>query len=178
MASPRAQPAKRQRRGMLPSAQHAQQRSNFNEQHDELQELSSIATSAQHGKAQQPGLNASPAQHSLPTEGVQSSTAYHSIAQHSSRQQHAARPAAQANLLNRIADHNQLAEHDMQQQASQHVTDGMPQLKLETKSTGFNPVPSQPHRGTHMGAHMAPRKQPMMKLHAFGGKPTWVRQGK
>ena len=174
----------RRHSGMLPPAQHAAQQPSDSilgaGEHDMPEGLNSSQGPAQHDRAQRPASNASTAQHARQrNQGANADVAPHGMQQ----QMHAAVPTARANLLHRMPMHSKQAQHDMQQSSPGPYTDNMPQLKLMSRSASLTRPISQPHAQSvavpHMAAHVAthvPSKQPMVKRHAFGGRPTWVRQ--
>lgn len=174
----------RQHGGMLTPAQHAAQHpSDFKScagEHDMPEGLNSNTGPAQHDRAQFPASNASTAQHARQqNQGANAGMATHGMQQ----QMHAAVPTARSNLLHRMPMHRKQAQHDMQQRSPGPYTDNMPQLDLMSRSSSLNRPVSQLHSRPvtvpHMAAHVAthvPSKQPMVKRHAFGGRPTWVRQ--
>ena len=220
VASPRAQPAKRQRRSMLPSAQRdTQHQSNLNSepaqrdilhksqqpsaQHDDQQHSSwgtgpgdcqmqplfdSYAGPPQHSMQQKTNVmpdvphdiqqyaasNASPSQHVRQQQHSNTGSGQHDMQQ----QRHTGGPPARSNLLHRIAKQIQ---HDLQQPGQQHTSNDLPQFRLGTRSAMQRKLSSQPHMGTHMSGHVSGHmhaRQPMVRRHAFGGRPTWTRQDK
>ena len=170
--------------GMLTPAQHAAQQPSDSilgaSEHDMPEGLNSRQGPAQHDRAQRPASNASTAQHAKQRDqGANADVAPHGMQQ----QMHAAVPTARSNLLHRMPLHSKQAQQDMQQSSPGPYTDTMPQLKLVSRSASLTRPVSQPHAQSvvvpHMAAHVAthvPSKQPMVKRHAFGGRPIWVRQ--